>query len=185
VRNLVSLHGGSIRATSEGSGRGTEFSVRFPLAAASDEMPEPEERVARSSLVEPEGRALRILVVDDNDDGRETMHELLSVLGHRVELAVDGLSGIAKALACKPELALIDIGLPGCDGYEVARAIREQANGDSPWLVAVTGYGQPDDKRRALEAGFDRHLVKPVSFESLRSLLHEIEGGHFEHAAVS
>jgi CheY-like chemotaxis protein len=189
VRNLVSLHNGSICATSEGTGRGTEFEVRFPLAASSDELSEPDEPVAHvedgPSPVESDGRPLRILVVDDNDDGRETMHELLSVLGHRVELAVDGFSGIAKALAWGPELALIDIGLPGCDGYEVARKIREQANGDSPWLVAMTGYGQPDDKRRAIEAGFDRHLVKPVSIESLRSLLHDIGCGHLEHAAVS
>jgi CheY-like chemotaxis protein len=131
------------------------------------------------------GRSIRILVVDDNDDGRETMNELLSVLGHRVELADDGLSGIAKAAAWHPDLALIDIGLPGCDGYEVARRVRAEANGHTPWLVAMTGYGQPDDRRRALEAGFDRHLVKPVSFEALLSVLREVESGPFAESAVS
>jgi CheY-like chemotaxis protein len=113
------------------------------------------------------------------------MRELLSMLGHRVELAIDGLSGVAKALACSPDLALVDIGLPGCDGYEVAQRIRRQAKGGAMWLVAMTGYGQPDDRRRALAAGFDRHLVKPVSFECLLSLLREVEGNYFEHAAVS
>jgi signal transduction histidine kinase/CheY-like chemotaxis protein len=192
VRNLVSLHGGSIRASSEGRGRGTEFTVRFPIAAAPEEeaCPTPPTgipSVARSSpAAARSGRtSLCILVVDDNDDGRETMRELLSMLGHRVELAIDGLSGVAKALACSPDLALVDIGLPGCDGYEVAQRIRRQAKGGAMWLVAMTGYGQPDDRRRALEAGFDRHLVKPVSFECLLSLLREVEGNYFEHAAVS
>ena len=92
-----------------------------------------------------------------------------------MELAVDGFSGIEKALACRPQLALIDIGLPGCDGYEVARRIRGELNGGTPWLVAMSGYGQPEDRRRALDAGFDRHLVKPVSYEALTSLLREIE----------
>jgi CheY-like chemotaxis protein len=130
-----------------------------------------------SEREEADVRPLHILVVDDNDDGRETMSELLAMLGHKVELAVDGISGIEKALSCRPELALIDIGLPGCDGYEVARRIRSDLNGGAPWLVAMSGYGQPDDQRRALDAGFDRHLVKPVSFESLTSLLREIEEG--------
>jgi signal transduction histidine kinase/CheY-like chemotaxis protein len=181
VRNLIMLHGGSIRATSDGKGRGTEFVVRLPLAPGASEMPEPtpvDEPAIDTPRTEPErdGRPLHILVVDDNDDGRETMHELLSVLGHQVEVAVDGFSGIEKALACRPELAIIDIGLPGCDGYEVARRIRRELNGGSPWLVAMSGYGQPEDRRRALDAGFDRHLVKPVSYEALTSLLREIEG---------
>jgi CheY-like chemotaxis protein len=93
-----------------------------------------------------------------------------------VDLAIDGISGIEKALSGRPELALIDIGLPGCDGYEVARRIRGELNGGTPWLVAMSGYGQPDDRRRALDAGFDRHLVKPVSFEALTSLLREASG---------
>jgi signal transduction histidine kinase/ActR/RegA family two-component response regulator len=180
VRNLILLHGGSIRASSEGKGCGTEFLVRLPLAPGAGEMREPtaagEPAIdAPRTETEGEGRPLRILVVDDNDDGRETMHELLSFLGHQVELAVDGLSGIEKALASRPELALIDIGLPGCDGYEVARRIRGELNGGTPWLVAMSGYGQPEDRRRALDAGFDRHLVKPVSYEALTSLLREIE----------
>ena len=179
VRNLVLLHGGSIRASSEGKGRGTDFLVRLPLAPGAAEMPEPaaSEPVVETPHAETggEGSPLRILVVDDNDDGRETMQELLSYLGHQVELAVDGFSGIEKALACRPQLALIDIGLPGCDGYEVARRIRGELNGGTPWLVAMSGYGQPEDRRRALDAGFDRHLVKPVSYEALTSLLREIE----------
>jgi len=187
VRNLVLLHGGSIRAASEGKDCGTEFLVRFPLAAdaeAAEAEPAAEtEAPARAASADGETRPLRILVVDDNDDGRETMHELLSVLGHRVDLAVDGLSGIEKALSGRPELALIDIGLPGCDGYEVARRIRGELNGGTPWLVAMSGYGQPDDRRRALDAGFDRHLVKPVSFEALTSLLREIERGTLSGAA--
>jgi signal transduction histidine kinase/ActR/RegA family two-component response regulator len=191
VRNLVKLHGGSICASSKGTDRGTEFAVRFPLAAASADALEPPRPVEAPVVPRPSGtsaktgRSIRILVVDDNDDGRETMNELLSVLGHRVELADDGLSGIAKAAAWHPDLALIDIGLPGCDGYEVARRVRAEANGHTPWLVAMTGYGQPDDRRRALEAGFDRHLVKPVSFEALLSVLREVESGPFAGSAVS
>jgi CheY-like chemotaxis protein len=119
---------------------------------------------------------LRILVIDDNDDGRSTMQELLELLGHAVELAEDGASGVEKALACDPDLALVDIGLPKIDGYEVARRIRARPNGARPWLVALTGYGQPDDRRMALEAGFDRHLVKPVSYDDLSNLLREVGG---------
>jgi signal transduction histidine kinase/ActR/RegA family two-component response regulator len=190
VRNLVLLHGGSIRAASGGKGRGTEFLVRFPLAPPATIAPTPsfldelEDAPAPAEVENADARSLRILVVDDNDDGRETMHELLSVLGHDVELAGDGFSGIEKALLCHPELALIDIGLPGCDGYEVARRIRGQLSDGSPWLVAMSGYGQPDDRRRALDAGFDRHLVKPVSFEALTSLLREIENGA-DHGPVA
>jgi two-component system, sensor histidine kinase len=190
VRNLVELHGGSIRAASEGRGHGSQFVASFPVAEASDEMfvmAPPADATANVPVAlgtAAPARSLKILVVDDNEDGRETMRELLTSLGHEVELAVDGLSAIATALATGPELALIDIGLPGCDGYEVARKIRGGPNGSSPWLVAMTGYGQPDDRRQALDAGFDRHLVKPVAFECLRSLLREIESGQ-QHALVS
>ncbi len=166
---------------SEGPGRGSEFVLRFPLAEAACEaasLPLAQEMPLLSSCDAAScqvSKTLRVLVVEDDDDGRETMQELLQLLGHEVDLACDGLSGIEKACAGKPHLALVDIGLPGCDGYEVARRIRRECTGQPPWLVAITGYGQPDDRRRALEAGFDRHLVKPVSYEDLSALLTDVE----------
>jgi len=180
VRSLVDLHEGSIRVNSEGPGRGSEFVVRFPLAEA-DAEPASLRSMEDTPANDADGpahrivKSLRVLVIEDNDDGRETMQELLQLLGHEVDLAGDGLSGIEKAFAGKPHLALVDIGLPGCDGYEVARRIRRECTGQPPWLVALTGYGQPEDRRRALEAGFDRHLVKPVSYEELSELLHDVE----------
>ncbi len=115
----------------------------------------------------------RILIIEDNTDGRETLRTLLELLGHRVETAEDGVKGLDKALSWRPEIALIDIGLPVLDGYEVARQLR-RALGHSITLIAHTGYGQPEDRRRAFEAGFEAHLVKPVD---LHELFHLLERG--------
>jgi CheY-like chemotaxis protein len=112
----------------------------------------------------------RILLVEDNQDGRESMRMLLELLGHTVSAAEDGAAGLAKALEIGPEVALLDIGLPGLDGYQVARLLR-YAFGRSIYLIAHTGYGQPEDRRRAFEAGFDAHLVKPVDIDQLVALL--------------
>lgn len=116
---------------------------------------------------------MRILVVEDHEDARITLRKLLEVHGHVVEEAGEGSAGVAKALAWKPDVALVDIGLPGLDGFEVARMVRNAAAGAGIYLVALTGYGDARDRRLALEAGFDAHLVKPVRFEQLVRLLEQ------------
>src|SRR4030095_3900381 len=117
---------------------------------------------------------LHILVVEDNRDGRESLRDLLEIWGHRVAVAESGPAGIEKAFSVRPEVALIDIGLPGLDGNEVARQIRSILDGDAISLIAMTGYGQPEDRRRALQAGFDFYLVKPVDPTVLSQLLYTV-----------
>ena len=161
-RRLVEMHGGTITAASEGPGRGAQFTVRLPVEA----MPTPAPAAAAPA---PE-RVRTVLVIEDNDDARESLRLLLESLGHRVLVAVDGHQGVALALEHRPEVLLVDLGLPGLDGYEVARTVRSSPGGKSAVLIAVTGYGQAEDRRRSTEAGFDAHLVKPVS-QSLLSVL--------------
>lgn len=165
VRNLVSLHGGAVRATSAGVGQGTELVVSLPLR--------PQVVPLASSASPPSLSAAatrRILVIEDNPDGRETMRLLLQLWEHKVEVAVDGKDGVAKALAWKPDVALVDIGLPELDGYQVARQLRASL-GNRIRLIAMTGYGQFQDYRRAKEAGFDHHFIKPVDPDELHQLL--------------
>jgi two-component system, sensor histidine kinase len=175
VRSLVELHGGTVEASSAGRGRGSEFVVRLPLhplgaaAAAAAPMEKPSEI---RSIEEP--ARLRILVVEDNHDGRESLRDLLELWGHEVETAANGPDGVEAALNSLPDVALIDIGLPGLDGNEVAQRIRAALDGDAMVLVAMTGYGQPEDRRRALQAGFDAYLVKPVDPEELARTLQEL-----------
>jgi signal transduction histidine kinase/FixJ family two-component response regulator len=164
VRSLVSLHQGSVRAESPGLGAGSTFIVRLPLDR---ERPD----AAAPAGLEPErGRSRRILLIEDNPDVREALQDLLDAAGHTVETAPDGISGIERALTREPEVALVDIGLPGLDGYEVARRIRQKL-GSRILLVALTGYGLPNDRIRALESGFDAHLTKPISLDALLALL--------------
>ena len=162
VRQLVQLHGGTVEASSAGPGRGSTFTVRLPVLAD----PPDSDDAARPAVAGP---ARRVLVIEDNEDAREMLRNLLHILGHEVHEACDGASGIEEARRLRPDAALIDIGLPGIDGYEVARRIRADAPGTR--LVAVTGYGQPEDRERALAAGFDVHLVKPVDPDQLQRLL--------------
>jgi two-component system, sensor histidine kinase len=173
VRSLVAMHGGAVEAKSEGPGKGSEFIVRLPLL--------PEEKAgtfrrtapARSGRVLQPAAGLHVLIVEDNEDGRESLRELLEIWGHKVSLAGNGPEGIEMAFAIRPEVALIDIGLPGLDGNEVARRIRSILDEEEISLIAMTGYGQPEDRRRALQAGFDRYLVKPVDPAVLSQLLSE------------
>jgi PAS domain S-box-containing protein len=164
VRRLVEMHGGRVTAHSEGLGRGSQFIVRLPLAApgtaAASTSPDSVDHVAR-----------RILVIEDNDDARDSLRALLESLGHRVVEAPDGGRGVALALEERPEVVLIDLGLPTLDGYEVARALRAGPDGHRMRLIAVTGYGQPEDRHRSHAAGFDAHLVKPVTVEVLSELI--------------
>ena len=162
-RRLVEMHGGTIVATSEGRGRGAQFTVRLPVEPAGTPSPVP-------AVIDPD-RSRSILIVEDNDDARESLRLLLESLGHRVIEAGDGPRALALALNHQPEVVLIDLGLPGLDGYEVARALRSSAIGKTAALIAVTGYGQAEDRRRSKEAGFDAHLVKPVSQSLLSSLI--------------
>jgi len=156
VKAIVDLHGGTVHAQSPGTGGGTTVTVRLPLAGLGL-LPTPTE-VPGS----PRAATHRILIVEDNPDARETMRLLLELSGHRVQLAEDGEAGLDLALRTHPDVALIDLGLPGLDGYELARRLRAAPEAASIRLVALTGYGQPEDRRRAAEVGFESFLVKPV-----------------------
>ncbi len=163
ARRLVEVHRGTIEAFSEGVGRGARFTVRLPI----------DETVAAPPAAPSQGPLYtrRALIVEDNDDARESLRLLLESLGHEVLEASDGTQGVALALQHRPEVMLIDLGLPGIDGYEVARAVRAHPEGRTTTLIAVTGYGQAADRRRSKEAGFDAHLVKPVSQSALSTLI--------------
>jgi len=162
-RRLVELHGGSIGAASDGRGRGAQFTVRLPVEPAGTPppgSPAPRPKQSRS-----------VLIVEDNDDARESLQLLLEALGHRVIAAADGARALVLAEHHVPDVVLIDLGLPSLDGYAVAQALRGTAHGRSMMLIAVTGYGQAEDRRRSKEAGFDAHLVKPASEGLLSSLI--------------
>ena len=166
VRRIAELHGGHVQAASDGPGRGSTFTVTLPAVAAPRPAPPAPASAARNGSA-----PRRILVVEDNTDAREMLHHLLRLAGHAVTEATDGPGGLEAALRERPDIALVDVGLPGFDGYERARRLR--AGGDrSIYLVALTGYGQPDDRRQAMESGFDAHLVKPVSPEALLAAIH-------------
>jgi signal transduction histidine kinase/CheY-like chemotaxis protein len=162
VRSLTELHGGTVNATSDGLGRGSELTVLLPLV----EEPKP---VERPRVVTPAPRR-HVLIVEDSPDNREMLQALLEYDGHRVEVASDGIEAVATATRSHPEVALIDIGLPGIDGYEVARRMRARL-GMEIVLVALTGYGRPEDRQRSADAGFDRHLTKPPDLAELNAVL--------------
>jgi signal transduction histidine kinase/CheY-like chemotaxis protein len=169
VRRLVELHGGSVEAISAGEGLGSELVVRLPGSPAP---------ATASTLSAPSAsRPTSILIVEDNDDARESLRLLLELDGHDVMAAVSGEDGLDHAQSREFAIALVDIGLPGIDGFEVARRLRATARGADLRLVAISGYGQPVDRKRAQAAGFDAHLVKPVDTEHLRSVLAELAVG--------
>ncbi len=170
ARSLVHLHGGRITAASDGPGRGSEFVVELPLSAVSVLAADAPGDAPQRPV--PSGRRLAILVIEDNDDAREMLQAWLRDLGHRVMTAADGVEGLDTARATSPDVILIDIGLPGLDGYQVAENLRAAAGDHRPLLIAVTGYGRPEDTARAREAGFDAHLVKPIEPEQLARLIH-------------
>jgi CheY-like chemotaxis protein/anti-sigma regulatory factor (Ser/Thr protein kinase) len=165
VKRLVELHGGTVSASSPGPNRGSEFVVRLPRLAG-----EPEETPPIAAEVTA-SRPRDILVIEDNIDFREGLRLLLQSWGHRVEEASGGAEGLDIVRRRRPEIVLIDLGLPGMDGYAVARALRSAPGGEGLLLIAITGYGRPSDRRRAEEAGFDAHLTKPVNPPELAALL--------------
>ncbi len=167
VKGLVELHGGTVTVHSDGVGCGSEFAVTLPLLPATDDTPRP---AALDRAPQASG-SRRILVVDDNVDAAESLAMLLELGGHRVRVAHDGLSALAVAEAEPPDVAFLDIGMPGMDGYELARRFRAHSGLRDVMLVALTGWGQEDDRRRTKEAGFDLHEVKPVAYETLLALL--------------
>jgi CheY-like chemotaxis protein/nitrogen-specific signal transduction histidine kinase len=168
VRAIVELHGGRIRATSRGLGRGSSF--LFWLPALPGDVEEPQSKPAHAPI--RNGRhSRRLLLIDDNVDAVESLALLLSAEGHQVRTAYEGESALAVAEDFHPDLVILDIGLPGMDGYEVARKIRARPEIGSPTLVALTGYGQQEDRKRARAAGFDHHFIKPADVQALQKLI--------------
>lgn len=164
VRGLVELHGGTVQARSDGLGLGSEFEVRLPLA-------EPPSERDRPSEIRSSQRRLRVLLVDDNVDAAVTLAQLIGLWGHEALIAHEGSTAIELARRERPDVVLLDIGLPGMDGYEVARHLRAASETRDALLVAVTGYSQKSDRERALDAGFQHHLVKPLDTARLVELL--------------
>lgn len=164
VRRLVELHGGRVGVTSDGTGQGSIFTVRLPMTSGPAD--QPSQHAVWSSR-----RARRVLLVDDHADAREMYCMALQADGHDVFEAADGESALAMFRRLSPDVAIVDIGLPGMDGYQVARHLRQQPDGDRTLIVALTGYGFPEDRERSRLAGFDTHLVKPVAPDDLRAVL--------------
>jgi CheY-like chemotaxis protein/two-component sensor histidine kinase len=167
VRQLVEMHGGRVQAFSEGHSRGSRFVVHLPIMGG-------ESCRAPITQIGNDPQRCRIVIVEDNADTREMLRCLLAMDGHEVAVAADGLSGVDAILSLRPDIALVDIGLPGIDGFELAEQVRAADRNRQIRLVAVTGYGQIGDMQQALNAGFDRHLVKPVKHEALIEVLGEL-----------
>jgi CheY-like chemotaxis protein len=171
AKGIVELHGGSISAHSEGIGKGAEFRLSVPLVG------EPPALTERPPTVEPTSQAQRVLIVEDNRDAADSLGMMLELAGYTVEVAYAGLEGLEAAGRFRPEVALCDIGLPGgMDGYDLARALRGDERTAAIHLIAVSGYGQEEDQRRARAAGFDRHLTKPVDPALLLRTLEGLAG---------
>ena len=168
VKRLVEMHGGAVSAHSEGPGRGSEFRVRLPLAATA---PEAARGPSAAPSKAPLARRLRLLVVDDNVDAAETIAKLLRLSGFETECVYDGPTALAAVQSKHPDVVVLDIGLPGMDGYEVARRLRAQDAFRRTPLIAVTGYGQENDRQRSVQAGFDEHFTKPVDPEALERFI--------------
>lgn len=165
ARSLAQLHGGTLQAASPGPGRGSVFTLRLPLVPAAPVR-------ERSAEAAPPARR-SVVLVEDNTDTRDSLRELLELFGHDVRAAADGPEGLRLAAEAMPDVAIVDVGLPGLSGYELAARLRAQV-GARIRLIALTGYGQPEDRRRAIESGFDAHMTKPVDIDDLHRLIEEV-----------
>jgi len=169
VRGLVDMHGGSIEARSEGAGLGSEFTLRLPMVQAGTEPVD-----ARHAQDAAESVPLRVLVVDDNRDAAESLAVMLALSGHELATAHDGQAAFDALARFQADVVLLDIGMPGMNGYEVAERLRGTPDGRRLFMVALTGWGQEEDKRRAMEAGFDLHLTKPVDPAAVHKVLEAV-----------
>jgi CheY-like chemotaxis protein len=172
VKRLVEMHGGSVEAKSAGAGKGSEFVVRLPVLSASEKL---EPAVSHFGSAAPSAR--RILIVDDNRDSADSLAMLLDITGNQTFLAHDGLEAIEAVEKYRPEVVLLDIGLPNLSGHDVCKRVREQSWGKDIVVIALTGWGQEEDRRKSEEAGFDGHLVKPVDYDELLRLLGSLTNG--------
>ncbi len=170
VKTIVELHGGTVSVASEGPGEGSEFTVRLPLVQS----PKATTKSRSQTNHIPVVRRLRIAIVEDNFDSRSMLKSLLTLDGHSVETASDGVDGLELIKRIRPEVALIDIGLPGLDGFALAKQLRSEEANRSIFLTALTGYGLPSDREKALSSGFDAHLVKPLNLQELETLLAQV-----------
>jgi CheY-like chemotaxis protein len=161
----VELHGGVVEGESAGAGQGSRFTIRLPLEKSA------EKQANAPAEPEADGRRRRVLVIEDNEDAARSLQEVLEIGGHDVEVALDGLQGLAKARAFQPEVVLCDIGLPGIDGYEVARTLRADPALPQPLLVALSGYAFQEDVDKSRAVGFDEHLSKPADPAALQRLM--------------
>jgi CheY-like chemotaxis protein len=170
VKNLVEMHDGTLEVNSEGLGQGSEFVVRLPALVETAKLPPPEPTVSEPTTT----TARRILIVDDNRDSAESLAMLLKMTGHETHTAYDGLEAVNTAMTFMPDVIFMDIGLPNLNGYEACRKIREQPWGKDMVLIALTGWGQEEDRQKSRDAGFNGHLVKPVEHAALMKLLAEL-----------
>jgi signal transduction histidine kinase len=170
VKGMVELHGGRVEAFSEGIGKGAKFTIWLPLPEKHIGLDEGCEKMDAKAI-----KSLKILMIDDNKDLAEIICELIGLLGYETESAHNGTAGIAKARELQPDVIICDIGLPGMSGYEVAKMIRKDAELEDTFLIALSGYAQSEDMEKSKEAGFDRHLAKPVSLETLKMVLNEVK----------
>ena len=166
VKQLVEMHGGSIQARSAGVDQGSEFTVRLQAREPAPAAPRAEEKAAA-----PRAAGKRILVVDDNQDAATSLGMILKFLGNEVQIVHDGLAAVERASEFRPQTIFLDIGLPGIDGYTACRRIREQPGGDQIQIVALTGWGQEEDRQRTQQAGFDHHLIKPATPVDIKRVL--------------
>jgi CheY-like chemotaxis protein/anti-sigma regulatory factor (Ser/Thr protein kinase) len=175
VRQLVQMHGGSVEVRSDGPGHGSEFIVRLPVVIVAK--PDGQSSL-ETQTNEHATEARRILVADDNEDSADSLSMMLEMLGHEVSLAHDGIEALEAAKRSKPELIFMDLGMPRMNGYDAAREIRNASECNGVVLVALTGWGQEEDRRRSYEAGFDHHIVKPIDFAIVEKLLIDLNGSH-------
>jgi CheY-like chemotaxis protein len=174
VRALVQMHGGSVAAFSEGAGKGSEFVVKLPLREV---QVAPQMDAALADAIDGQRRGLQLLVVDDNADSVDALGMWLRLEGHRVHIAYSGEEALPAALTQRPDAVVLDLALPGIDGYEVARRLRREPGFESVCFIAMTGFGAYSDRERARQAGFNHHMVKPIDYMMFSQLLAQIEPG--------